>query len=180
MYRTARNLFVLVSIVASLVSCAARGRPLHEDIAALRNSDVAFDGGYLGLHSVASGDFNGDEQSDLAVVNRAANNVSILLGTGTGAFGAATNFGVGTQPHEVEIVDVNGDGWSDLAVANNGSNNVSILLGTGTGTFGAATNVAVGTLPYSVAMGDFNGDGRKDLAVSSFSSNNVSILLNLE
>ena len=130
--------------------------------------------------SVAVGDFNGDGRPDLAVANvnnGAAGSVSILLGTGTGAFGAATNFLVGTNPLSVAAADFNGDGRPDLAVANSSSFNVSILLGTGTGTFGAATNFAAGTEPRSVAVGDFNGDGRPDLAVANFISNNVSILL---
>jgi hypothetical protein len=126
---------------------------------------------------VAIGDFNGDGKSDLAVANISSNNVSILLGTGTGTFGAATNFTVGTTPVSVAIGDFNGDGKSDLAVANFSTNNVSILLGTGTGTFGAATNFTVGSGPISVAIGDFNGDGISDLAVANQGSNNVSILL---
>src|SRR5437016_2755192 len=44
---------------------------------------------------VAVGDFNGDGKLDLAVANFASNTVSILLGTGTGTFGAKTDFGVG-------------------------------------------------------------------------------------
>jgi hypothetical protein len=50
--------------------------------------------------SVALGDFNGDGKSDLAVANYNSNNVSILLGTGTGTFGAATNFAVKSLGHE--------------------------------------------------------------------------------
>src|SRR5205807_1266513 len=105
------------------------------------------------------------------------NNVSILLGTGTGSFSAATNFAVGSNPISVAIGDFNGDGKSDLAVANQLSNNVSILLGSGTGSFSAATNFVVGASPISVAIGDFNGDGKSDLAMANADSN-VSILLN--
>src|SRR5207253_166200 len=104
--------------------------------------------------------------------------VSVLLGTGSGSFGAATNFAVGTNPTSVAVGDLNGDGKPDLAVANYNSGNVSVLLGTGTGSFGAAPNIAVGTTPTSVAVGDLNGDGKPDLAVANFSSNNVSVLLN--
>jgi hypothetical protein len=39
--------------------------------------------------SVAVGDFNGDGKLDLAVANGASATVSILLGTGTGSFGAS-------------------------------------------------------------------------------------------
>jgi uncharacterized repeat protein (TIGR01451 family) len=125
--------------------------------------------------SVAIGDFNGDGISDLAVANSVSNNVSILLGTGTGTFGAATSFTVGTNPNSVAIGDFNGDGISDLAVANGLSGNVSILLGTGTGTFGPATNFTAFGNPISVAIGDFNGDGISDLAVANLGG--VSILL---
>ena len=44
--------------------------------------------------------------------------VSILLGTGTGSFGAKTDFGTGSGPVSVAVGDFNGDGKLDLAVAN--------------------------------------------------------------
>ncbi|MCZ8058095.1 MAG: FG-GAP-like repeat-containing protein [Microcystis sp. LE19-12.2C] len=127
--------------------------------------------------SVTVGDFNGYGKSDLAVANRGSNNVSVLLGTGTGSFGAATNFSVGNAPSSVTVGDFNGDGKSDLAVANRYGNNVSVLLGTGTGSFGTATNFSVGIFPVSVTVGDFNGDGKSDLATANGSSNNVSVRL---
>ena len=127
--------------------------------------------------SAAIGDFNGDGQSDLAVVNSNWNNVSILLGSGTGTFGEATNFATGTAPGAVAISDFNGDGKSDLVVPNRSSNNVSILIGTGTGSFGAPTNFSTGPGPSSVAISDFNDDGKSDLAVSNQGSNTVSILI---
>jgi hypothetical protein len=76
------------------------------------------------------GDFNGDGKPDLAMENGHSNDVSILLGDGTGAFGAATNFAVGSDPVSVAVGDLNGDAKPDLAVANVSSNNVSILLNT--------------------------------------------------
>ena len=124
--------------------------------------------------SVAIGDVNGDGKLDLAVANFSGNTVSILLGTGTGGFGAKTDFAVGVQPSSVAIGDVNGDGKPDLAVANYYLSTVSILLGTGAGGFLPKTDFAVGGPPLSVAIGDFNGDGKPDLAVAG---NGVSILL---
>ena len=44
---------------------------------------------------------------DLAVTIPLSNNVSILLGTGTGSFGTATNFAVGSQPRSVAVGDFN-------------------------------------------------------------------------
>jgi len=77
---------------------------------------------------VAVGDFNGDGTPDVAVADNFSNTVSILLGTGTGSFGAASSFTVGTSPQSVAVGDFNGDGSADLAAANGGSNTVSILL----------------------------------------------------
>ena len=68
--------------------------------------------------SVAVGDFNGDSRPDLAVANFGSNNVSILLGNGSGGFGGPTNFAVGDNPLSVAVGDFNGDSRPDLAVAN--------------------------------------------------------------
>ena len=89
----------------------------------------------LGPRFVAVGDFNADTFLDLAVANAGnTNNVSILLGNGTGLFGTpATNFAAGLGPRFVAVGDFNADTFLDLAVANQNSANVSILLGTGTG-----------------------------------------------
>ncbi len=128
--------------------------------------------------SVAVADFNNDMNQDLAVANFGgffAGTVSILLGTGTGTFGPATNFGVRTQPSFVAVGNFNGDSNLDLAVSNFGSNNVSILSGTGTGAFLTEPNVNVGTGPVSVAIADYNSDGKDDLAVANYNSDNVMI-----
>ncbi len=78
-------------------------------------------------YSVAIGDLNGDGFLDLAVANSSSNTVSVLLGTGGGAFAAATLFSVGGRPRSVAIGDLNGDGLLDLAVAQ-GPSGVSVLL----------------------------------------------------
>ena len=126
---------------------------------------------------VAVGDFNGDGKPDLVTANPGSNNVSVLLGNGGGAFGAAMNFSVGRYPFSVAVGDFNGDGKLDLVTANANGNNVSVLLGNGNGTFGAAANFSVGVNPAWVAMGDFSGDGKLDLVTANHLGNNVSVLL---
>jgi hypothetical protein len=136
-----------------------------------------------GPWSVAVGDFNGDGNLDLAVANAGnildpnGTTVSILLGTGTGSFGAKTDFVTGSSPRSVAVGDFNGDGKLDLAVANFISSTVSILLGTGTGSFEAKADFGTGSFPFSIAVGDFNGDGKLDLAVANAGDDAVSILL---
>jgi hypothetical protein len=115
--------------------------------------------------SVASGDFNGDGLKDLAVANYLSNDLSILLATGNGSFGAQTRVAVGTLPYSIAVGDFNADGAQDLAVANSGSNYLSILSGIGDGTFAPETRLD-GFGSKFVAIGDFNGDGRRDLAVT--------------
>jgi hypothetical protein len=105
--------------------------------------------------------------------------VSVLLGDGTGGFGAKTDFAASFSPYSVAIADLSGDGKPDLAVANYGANTVSVLLGDGAGGFGTKADFATGMGPYSVAIGDVSADGRLDVAVANQLSNTVSVLLGL-
>jgi hypothetical protein len=73
------------------------------------------------------GDFNGDNKEDLAVSYETSNNVSILLGDGTGHFADPVPFGAG-DPGSLAVGDFNNDGKQDIAVTNYNSNTVSILL----------------------------------------------------
>ncbi len=92
-------------------------------------------------YNVAVGDFNGDGKPDLVTANYSSgggNNVSVLLGTGAGAFGNHTDVVCGgSGPLSVAIGDLNSDGKPDLAVACINSNTIQVLLGNGAGAFGS-------------------------------------------
>jgi hypothetical protein len=128
--------------------------------------------------TVLSGDFNGDGNDDLAVVNfgplaGGTGSVSILLGIGDGSFQPAVYYAVGTSPISAVVGDFNGDGKLDLVVVNSGPSmggSLSILLGNGDGTFQNPTTITLGSSPQSIAIGDFNGDGKLDLAVGVLKS----------
>lgn len=132
-----------------------------------------------GARFVATGDFNQDGKTDLAVVNNWGDSISILLNNGDGTFAPAVNYSVGIVPHTLTVGDFNADGKADLAVTVGGveEHHVSILLGNGNGTFAPANNYNAGPSPLSLTSGEFNNDGKTDIAVTDFISGDVSILL---
>ena len=128
-----------------------------------------------GPDSVVKADFNNDGHLDLAVANRNSNDISVILGNGTGAFGATHNFSVGAPPSSnvtngpmsIASGDFNNDGKVDLVTANFTGASVSILQGDGAGNFSSATKINVGSgYPWFVITVDFNGDSKLDLAIS--------------
>ncbi len=131
--------------------------------------------------SVAVGDFNGDGKPDLAIASSGGNNVTVLLGDGTGGFTAASGspITVGLDPSSVAVGDFNGDGRLDLTIANSSDNTITVLLGDGTGRFMSASGspIAVGLDPSSVAVGEFNGDGKPDLAIGNVLDGTVTVPL---
>jgi hypothetical protein len=127
--------------------------------------------------SLASGDFNGDNEEDIAVVTFSGNGVSILLGMGDGTFEPPVVYGTEVAPVSVAVGDFDSDGRLDLVVINRDSNSMSILFGRGDGAFQPSINYATGSAPFAVAVLDANGDGVLDVAVANSGSDSVSILL---
>jgi len=80
--------------------------------------------------SIAVGDFNGDGHLDLAIANEDSNNVTVLLGDGTGRFTAAPGspYHTGNSPTSVAVADMNGDGRPDLAISNATDDTITVLL----------------------------------------------------
>lgn len=99
--RTGRRWQGLGLVAGSLVALLPGGIGYAQAVSSLPAAHYA-----VGTNpaSVAIGDLDGDGVPDLAVAN--ANfgaTVSILLGTGAGTFGGATNFAVGTYAWSVAI-----------------------------------------------------------------------------
>lgn len=84
-----------------------------------------------GRGAFAVADFNGDAFQDLAVANGSSDNVTILLGDGTGGFTAEARgpFAAGIEPVFVAPGDFNGDNIEDLVIANLTGSTLTVLLG---------------------------------------------------
>jgi hypothetical protein len=130
---------------------------------------------------IAVGDFNLDAKPDLAVVNGTSQNVTILLGDGSGGFAAATGspIAVGMSPTSLAVGDFNNDGKPDFVADNFTGASLSVFLGDGTGSFveAAGSPIAVTGGAIYVATGDFDADGLTDLATANFSPAGVGILV---
>jgi len=135
--------------------------------------------------AIVQNDFNADGNQDLAIVNQATNNVTVLLGKGAGTFTEATgspiSSGIGNGPVAIAAGDLNGDAKPDLAVVNQTDNTVSLLLNNGDATFTASASsplqTGVGTSPNSVAIADFNQDGLADIAVTNGGANTFTVFV---
>src|SRR5206468_11154933 len=96
--------------------------------------------------------------SSVAGFGSASATGSILLGTGTGSFGAKTDFSTG-RASSVAVGDFNGDGKLDLAAADD-RKSVSNVLGRGTGSFGGKNGFGTGSGSCSVVGGVNDGGGQ--------------------
>ena len=65
--------------------------------------------------------------------NPGGNQVSVLLGSGTGTLSAPTSFTVGTTPFAIATGDLDGDGRIDVATADWDGNDLTILRNTTNG-----------------------------------------------
>src|SRR5262249_48674397 len=113
------------------------------------------------------------------VANTGSNDVSVLLGQGTGtSWTLAPGLRIKTAggPVATAVADLNGDGRPDLAVTNQQANNVQIFPGVGGGFFNdqSPTTFAVGNSPGPIFVGNF--DGKPDILTVNAGSNDLTLI----
>jgi 6-phosphogluconolactonase (cycloisomerase 2 family) len=147
---------------------------------------------YAYPYSVAIGDLDGDNKSDLVIANQNINissislfrNISVSGSLSTSSFATRLDLATGTNPYYLAMGDLDGDGKQDLAVANRTSNTVSLFRNTAisgslsSSSFAAKVDLSTGTSPRSVSIADLNGDGKPDLVVANDAANTISVFRN--
>jgi Flp pilus assembly secretin CpaC len=133
--------------------------------------------------AITSTDFNGDGFPDLAIVNQATQNVTILKGMGDGTF---TEFSrsplpVGKTPVSIASGSLSGSSGPALAIVNQADNTLTIYLGNGDGTFAASSQspLATDTTPTGVAIADFTQQGNGGVAVTNTGAGTVTVFADL-
>lgn len=130
---------------------------------------------------LAAGDADSDGNPDLFVAGFFSDDLSILMGTGTGEFiaGPGSPIALGGRTTAVETGLFDGDSDLDLVVANSELDVIHVLLGDGNGGFveAAGSPVSVGQDPRSLAVDDLDADGELDIVVGNNDSADISVLL---
>ena len=136
-------------------------------------------GFFVGTNPTAITVANLNGQPDLIVANSGSNDVSILLGQGSGSnwtLVPGPRIKTDAGPVAVAVGNLLGTGEPDLAVANQQANNVQVFPGVGGGFFRKnATTYAVGQAPSGLFLGDFSGSGTRIAALNG-GSNTISLI----
>lgn len=136
-----------------------------------------------GPRGIASGDFDGDGDSDIVVSETGNDTVRIFRSRGNGRFSALPPIQVGADPWGIAVGKFNSGAKLDIAVVNSSfetpTGTLTILLGNGDATFSPSSGspFAVGSGPANVAVGAFDAVAGDDVAVTNMNGDNVSILL---
>lgn len=129
--------------------------------------------------SMAIGDLNNDNRSDIVVVNSGNASLTLFFNLNNGTFSTKTMHSNDNEfsPRSVLLCDVNRDNEPDIVTVDSNMNSISIFRGYGTEHFTEQWKYTTGddTYPYAISTGDFNNDRRLDLIVVNRGTSDVGI-----
>lgn len=119
--------------------------------------------------AMVAGQFAGDHNADLIVVNQEAHQLTSLLGTHHGLLNPVSSpaMATGSQPVAIVAGDFNGDGIQDVVVLDAGDTALTTYLGSGAGYVVKRAATSAGNAPAGMVTTDLNGDGKLDLLVGN-------------
>ena len=125
------------------------------------------------------GDFDGDGNVDVAVVNvYFGENDAVFMNSGGRSFASARMLSTNGFGHDIRAADIDRDGKLDLVVAQSDGHGEYVLYGEGDGTFTDAYEFNSGSSGV-IALCDLNGDGHPDAIVGDFyASQGIRVYLN--
>lgn len=116
-------------------------------------------------------DVDGDSILDAVTTNVGSQDLSILIGNGSGGFAAPSIVAVGSvtgaAPTVIATGDLDGDGDADLALGlANPNHQVSTWLGNGAGSFAFGAYITTAIDAVSLAIADFDLDANADVVAA--------------
>ena len=141
---------ILCVITTALVLCTNFSYP--QTIPLFERSDYTVGQNIIGIEK---GDFNQDNYTDIVLLG-SGGNITVLPGSGDGAFNEPIHTIVGSGSRFIHVDDFNNDGIDDLIIES------ALLLNDGSGNFSEEIAQDFSGL-YPPVTGDVNGDGYIDV-----------------
>lgn len=140
-----------------------------------------------GPRDLVARDFDGDGETDLAVLLYNVGEIALLKGDGQGGFELEEHFPThGNLPTRLKCADINGDGKDDLVVSHcYADDSFTIHYSSKPFRYDLTQEIVLGSKRDAVeheirdlVVTDLNGDERPDLALACFESRTVRVFLN--
>ncbi len=116
---------------------------------------------------IALGDFDNDEDVDIAVLDKLGGHCWLLHNDGKANFELVETVEVFTSPHSMVVADMDEDGDLDYVISHVGSVTQLILYNDGTGGIESMQGVFITGGAAEIKLGDLNNDGMLDIATAN-------------